>query len=348
MKQLFLLIIVTIVTMGMLSAATITVTNPHSGDTWKKGSTYNITWTKYGRYGSMDANVKIRLYNPAGTKKILEISNSTANDGNFSWPVPNSVANGSYVVRVRTLDNAVLDDSNEFKITRPLSFKPTPGMFAPEVKLSFTAPLGDLKPGTILTLVGKNFGEKKGKILMYGDFTNNPIELVNIQWINENRIIAKIPNSANGEKNQIVKIIVKTSYGIKSKPRGMRFYGREEKEIKQQDGVTCDCGDEANWNFCITEHAIGGWHKNMWGAQGDDVGDDKFFIKLKNGWKFKRMETVKWGGTSSDETLSGPNPAIPVGNSEWNPVIHWKVTPGDKVFYEIRVFVEGPIGTHYK
>ncbi len=113
MKKVFLLMLVMIVTIGMLSAATITVTKPASGETVTKGSPYTIQWTKSG---AQDASVKIRLYNPAGTTKILDISNSTANDGNFSWPVPNSVANGSYVVRVKTLDNATWDDSGVFTI----------------------------------------------------------------------------------------------------------------------------------------------------------------------------------------------------------------------------------------
>ncbi len=114
MKRLLLFMLVIIITMGMLSAATITVTKPASGETVVKGSPYTIQWTKSG---SQDASVKIRLYNTAGTIKILDITNSTANNGSFSWPVPNSVANGNYVVRVKTLDNVTWDDSGVFTIS---------------------------------------------------------------------------------------------------------------------------------------------------------------------------------------------------------------------------------------
>ena len=99
-------------TIGNAPAESITVTNPHSGQTWNKGNTYTITWTKSG---NMDANVKIRLMQ--GGTKILSITNSTANDGSYRWTIPSSVSNGSYKIRVKTVDNAVYDDSNEFNIT---------------------------------------------------------------------------------------------------------------------------------------------------------------------------------------------------------------------------------------
>jgi hypothetical protein len=96
---------------AMSYAASITVTNPHSGTTWHQGTTYTITWTKSG---TMNANVKIRLYQ--GSTKVLNITNSTPNDGSYSWPIPSSLPDGSYVIRVKTLDNAVFDDSDSFNI----------------------------------------------------------------------------------------------------------------------------------------------------------------------------------------------------------------------------------------
>ncbi len=99
-------------TIGNSSAARITVTSPHSGQTWNKGNTCAITWTKTG---TMNSNVKIRLMR--GGTKVLAITNSTANDGSYSWTIPSSLANGSYYIRVKTTDNAVYDDSNEFNIT---------------------------------------------------------------------------------------------------------------------------------------------------------------------------------------------------------------------------------------
>ena len=98
---------------GAAMAQSITVTSPAAGNTWYVGTTHNITWSKVG---SMDANVKITLYNSTGTTKIADITDSTPNDGSFEgWTVPASGL-GDCVVRVKTLDNAVFDDSGVFHI----------------------------------------------------------------------------------------------------------------------------------------------------------------------------------------------------------------------------------------
>ena len=91
MKKVFLAMLVVVISFGMVYAQSITGTSPHGGDSWIKGSAHTITWTKNG---SMNANVKIRLMQ--GSTKILAITDSTANNGSFSWTIPSSVANGSY------------------------------------------------------------------------------------------------------------------------------------------------------------------------------------------------------------------------------------------------------------
>ena len=97
----------------------ITVTKPHGG-TWFKKMKYDITWDKTG---IMPDHVKISLRNafwmpghPA--VDILVIAADTPNDGSFSWIIPNSVANGTYVIRVTTIgpDPDISDTSTSFKI----------------------------------------------------------------------------------------------------------------------------------------------------------------------------------------------------------------------------------------
>jgi hypothetical protein len=97
----------------------ITVTNPHTGDIWYKGDTKTITWTKTG---TMDSNVKISLRDSTSTTNILDITNSTLNDGNFSWEIPTLVTPGNYVIRVRTMDNEVYGDSELFSIKKKFTF----------------------------------------------------------------------------------------------------------------------------------------------------------------------------------------------------------------------------------
>ena len=108
---------------SFLNSQTITITSPKAGSNWYYGKSYTISWTKTG---SMHEFVKIRLLNETGTTKILEISNRTINNGNFrNWKVPDSIPSGKYVIRVKTVDDAVSDDSGKFNISKT-SYSPKP------------------------------------------------------------------------------------------------------------------------------------------------------------------------------------------------------------------------------
>jgi len=98
--------------MGLIFSQSITVTAPAGGATWHKGDTPTITWTKSG---TMDANVKITLRNADASLHTV-ITMSTPNDGSYPWMIPGSIPNGTYLMRVKTVDNAVTDDSPAFTI----------------------------------------------------------------------------------------------------------------------------------------------------------------------------------------------------------------------------------------
>ncbi len=97
---------------GLLEAQSITVTVPATGVTWYNGTGYTITWLKSG---TMDSSVKIRLYDSTGVTNICDITDATDNDGSYPW-TPTGIAAGQYVIRVKTVDNAVSDDSGVFSI----------------------------------------------------------------------------------------------------------------------------------------------------------------------------------------------------------------------------------------
>jgi len=59
----------------------ITVTSPNGGETWNRGSTYEITWDSDGA-----GNVKVALYR--GASPYSTIVSETANDGSYTWPIP--------------------------------------------------------------------------------------------------------------------------------------------------------------------------------------------------------------------------------------------------------------------
>jgi hypothetical protein len=114
MKKKVVFLFFILIGLGLVYSQTITVTNPTAGKVWCKGQPYTITWT---RTGTMPNLVKIWLRNPASTQTILEISAQTENDGSFSWPVPGTIANGNYRIRVVTGAGAIWGDSGIFEIT---------------------------------------------------------------------------------------------------------------------------------------------------------------------------------------------------------------------------------------
>ncbi len=97
---------------GLAQAQSITVTSPAAGDSWSIGSTHDIVWTIRG---AMDDQVKIRLFQ--GGTSVFDIADRVPNSGRYSWTIPGTVVPGRYKVRVRTIDNAVVDNSDEFAIT---------------------------------------------------------------------------------------------------------------------------------------------------------------------------------------------------------------------------------------
>jgi len=112
MKRLALFSVFFLIGLGLVFSQSITVTSPSGGDAWVKGSTPTIAWTKSG---TMDANVKITLRNTDGSLHSV-ITMSTPNDGNYPWTVPASLANGDYRIRVKTVDNSVTDDGDQFSV----------------------------------------------------------------------------------------------------------------------------------------------------------------------------------------------------------------------------------------
>ncbi len=64
---------------------TLTLTSPNGGEVWAEQSTQSITWTSSGDVGD---NVSL-LYSTDGGATWNQIISSTANDGTYSWTLPN-------------------------------------------------------------------------------------------------------------------------------------------------------------------------------------------------------------------------------------------------------------------
>ena len=88
-------------------AATLTVTSPNGGEKWDVGSVHNITWTTSGAVG----NVKIE-YSTNNGSSWTSVSSSTANDGSYSWTVPNTISSTCRVRISEASDGSPTDTSN--------------------------------------------------------------------------------------------------------------------------------------------------------------------------------------------------------------------------------------------
>jgi RHS repeat-associated protein len=93
----------------------IAVTSPAAGVVWPLGSTQTITWTSSGVSGSLD--VILCLPNAPSAPPVMGIAAGTANDGSENWTIPDTIAPGDYLVRIRSVSSPdVFNDSPIFKI----------------------------------------------------------------------------------------------------------------------------------------------------------------------------------------------------------------------------------------
>jgi len=77
----------------------ITVTSPNGGENWTAGSTQQITWTGNGEIDT----VNIELSKDDGTTWESIIKN-TNDDGNYNWPIPETLSSDQCRVRVSSND----------------------------------------------------------------------------------------------------------------------------------------------------------------------------------------------------------------------------------------------------
>jgi len=123
-RKLSFFILISFIFIGFMNAATIKVEEPHAGDIWYKGHTYNITWTKTGNAG---VNVKINIFRNSIIPANFVEQLTGPNSGSKSWPIASSYANGTYYIRIKGVDSSwndtgVYGDSEYFSIKKKLVF----------------------------------------------------------------------------------------------------------------------------------------------------------------------------------------------------------------------------------
>ncbi len=99
---------------SIVQTPTINITSPNGGENWMVRTTHNITWESAGAVG----DVEIELSTNSGSTWSTIIS-STANDGEYSWTVPDSPSK-KCLVRVKEASDGSPSDVSDaaFSIVR--------------------------------------------------------------------------------------------------------------------------------------------------------------------------------------------------------------------------------------
>jgi len=91
----------------------LTVTAPNGGETWKRGSSQTIRWTRNGTPGTA---VRIELLSGTAVSRVIAASapiGSTAT-GSYSWKIPGSQATGgNFRIRITSTSNAAATDVSD-------------------------------------------------------------------------------------------------------------------------------------------------------------------------------------------------------------------------------------------
>ena len=100
----------------------ITFTNPHGGEEWQVGSTYDIHWSAASSDPSATAGMAIGIDYACDGGAWTNIIAGIANNGTFSWTMPANISNNCKI-KVTATDSHALTNSAEsaiFKIKSPI------------------------------------------------------------------------------------------------------------------------------------------------------------------------------------------------------------------------------------
>ena len=247
--------------------------------------------------------------------------------------------------------------------------------FLPKVKGIFTTPkLGALTPGGTLYVKGEHFGSAKGKINLHLSHPVKKVVALSVEKWSDKKIKAKIPSNISGIMDHWAKFQVLSGKGIGGIAWKARFYAaRASKQLKKGDPAVrvTHCSTGADRNYCnglntstggscfsssippvFKKGTIYAQHVNCDSVVDWDDGKDRFSVKLKNGWVFKKVEYSQKKSSSSEKIHAGDYAKLRrnlPGQTSWNPSIRWEVSPGpDQLSYVYWLTIEGPRGVpHY-
>ena len=257
------------------------------------------------------------------------------------------------------------------------AFRLGPGAlkYLPKVKGIFTTPkLGALTPGGTLYVKGEHFRSAKGKINLRLSYPVKQVVALSVETWSDTKIKAKIPGNISGVMDHQASFQVLSAKGIGGIAWKVQFYAaRATKQLKAGDPAVkvTHCSTGGDKNYCnglntstggncfssgippvFKKGTIYAQHVNCDSVVDWDDGKDRFSVKLKNGWVFKKVEYTYKKSSNSEKIHSGDlgklRRNLP-GQTSWAPSIRWEVSPGpDQLSYVYWLTIEGPKGvSHY-
>lgn len=151
-----------------LTPPTVTLTAPNGAESWTVGDPHDLTWTATDNLGVVAVDLSYSIDNGGAW---IAIASGEANDGTYSWMVPNTPTTQA-LVRVQARDaagNSTPDQSNAtFTIgaasavgglpavlTRPLVLQNRPNPFNPVTRIGFGLPRAGHARITVFSAAGR-------------------------------------------------------------------------------------------------------------------------------------------------------------------------------------------------
>jgi len=134
---------------SIVSPPTIAVTTPNGGEDWPGGTVHNVQWTTTGTVG----DVKIEYSSNGGTGWTTIIA-STANDGSYSWTVPD-IASTVCLIRISPAAGGAPTDTSDAPFTISSG---TPVLRLSRTTMNFGAQAGNATPGQAVVITNAGTG----------------------------------------------------------------------------------------------------------------------------------------------------------------------------------------------
>jgi hypothetical protein len=233
--------------------------------------------------------------------------------------------------------------------------------------------ISNITPGGAVAIKGSGLGAVEGKLYLKGLKKYNGVDLGPVEvpiakepgkdfW-NPTNVLGFIPGNITQVMDQPATLQIKTAGNKWSNEYPLNFKAAKEFVMLPYTDPAVKliaCGTDSNRDVCnewadpddglwfasICADTFYGFHLNVWGAIGDDVGTDKFEITLKNGWVIDGGKVYVYVDQGEGYTL-GPG-TVPVGVTSWKPSVQWNVSPNDDLCHGADVYISGPKGVPWK